>query len=548
MLTTLARASIDGAVFTALIWLLTRHLPRLSPAAKAALWWLVSVKFIVALIWTTPIPLAVLPAGHVASRLVALPAANANAGPAAGDRAAPGAPALAGVLTALWATGLALSLLAGYRRWRTVRTAIARSHGAADPVHAITCEIAARLRVAPVPDVRLSDGIETPLVAGVIQPVIVVPGERFDRLGGERQRMTICHELAHIKRRDLWFGWAVAVAERVFFFHPLARLAAREYVFWREAACDAVVIDTLGATPHDYARLLLDFGIAAPRRTLAAAGAAWSFGNLKRRIVMLGRPSPRSSASRLASAAALAVATVGLVPIALTAQPVAPQQSRAASAPNTDQSAFVAFHDDGTTTMSGSSDEMTRARQLRREGEAMLWVRRNGVEYIVRDPATLLEIRDIWKRVTETGNQQGLVGLRQGELGARQGAVGLEQGALGAQQGMLGARQAELAARQLELAASELKATTAAERNVLGRVHADVQSQMQALELQLRALDSKMPELQAQLAALSDRMADFTSHMDALSRRMNEATQEAEAKMRDLIDRTIASGLAQIVR
>ena len=121
--------------------------------------------------------------------------------------------------------------------------------------------------------------------------------------------MALCHELAHMKRGDVWLGCVPAAAERIFFFHPLAHLAAREYVFWREAACDAAVLAALDAAPQSYGRLLLDLGVSRQRATLAAAGAAWSFSNLRRIIVMLDHPSAPSLLCQTTSGARLHLST-----------------------------------------------------------------------------------------------------------------------------------------------------------------------------------------------------------------------------------------------
>ena len=61
MVSTLARASIDGAILVAAVWVLSRIL-RLTPATRTMLWWCAAAKFVVALAWTTPIAIPVLPA------------------------------------------------------------------------------------------------------------------------------------------------------------------------------------------------------------------------------------------------------------------------------------------------------------------------------------------------------------------------------------------------------------------------------------------------------------------------------------------------------
>jgi hypothetical protein len=117
-------------------------------------------------------------------------------------------------------------------------------------------------------------------------------------------------------------------------------------------------------------------------------------------------------------------------------------------------------------SMSGSTDDIDRARALRRGNEALLYVREGGATYVIRDPATLAQARALFRPQEELGARQGELGRRQGELGEQQGKLGAEQGRLGAlqansppreaaalaiQQGELGRRQGELGEQQGEL-------------------------------------------------------------------------------------------------
>src|SRR5205085_1613154 len=79
---------------------------------------------------------------------------------------------------------------------------------------------------------------------------------------------------------------------RLLFFHPAARIVAREYALAREAACDAEVLQHLGAAPRDYGRLLLRLGVARRPSALAAAQASPSAELLRRRLAMLNRYTP----------------------------------------------------------------------------------------------------------------------------------------------------------------------------------------------------------------------------------------------------------------
>jgi flagellar motility protein MotE (MotC chaperone) len=396
--------------------------------------------------------------------------------------------------------------------------------------------------------------------------------------------MALCHELAHVRRADLWLGCVPAIAERAFFFHPLVHAAVREYALWREAACDAAVLNALDASPHEYGRLLLDLGLSRRTAGPVAAGAPWSFTNLKRRIAMLGAPSTRSIGSRLIAATVVTLSAAAIAPLTLAARPSsrtasAPPAAGAVSSPEpTERSReqekqekqekqerrlnFVMFLDEDTTTMSGDIQDIKRAKRFKRPGERMLWFRQADREYVVRDPEMLRQIEAIWRPVSEIGERQGTIGAKQGELGARQGALGAEQGeigarqaAIGAVQGRIGERQAEVGARQAALAEREARQQTAAQRDAIEQARRALEQQMRELDREIAQLDVKMRELEKpmddlgqQMDALGRQMDVLGREMDVLGRQMDEAVREAEAAMREILDRAVATGAAELVR
>ena len=110
------------------------------------------------------------------------------------------------------------------------------------------------------PRVRLSASIESPQLIGPWRPVMVLPAHYAQSIQGDELDMALTHELVHLQRRDLRWGLAPAVAQHLFFFHPLAHLAAREYALAREAACDAAVIAGHRHCAQAYGRLLVRLG------------------------------------------------------------------------------------------------------------------------------------------------------------------------------------------------------------------------------------------------------------------------------------------------
>jgi bla regulator protein BlaR1 len=608
---TLVRASLDGAIVVAAIWLTTCCLRRLSPSTRAALWWCATAKFVVVLFWVTPIAVPILPAegifrlkaedGIFRLKAEATGAesktaqhASANVAPAQTPNSVAQTPdsvasafrrksplpqlTMQAALLGAWGAGVLVAMLAGFRGWRRTARVVRRSAAGTPVMQGMAAQLGRRLRLRRLPEVRVSTEIDTPLVTGLLRPVVLLPAGTFDALSASQQQMVLCHELAHIARGDLWLGCIPALAERLFFFHPLVRLASREYGFWREAACDAAVLEALDAAPQDYGRLLLDLGVAQPRTSLSAAGAPWSFRNLKRRIVMLSdRLSDRSTrtfGSRLTAAAVLGISAVLMAPFqpvarasavvpvvqepAVSAAPVAASTAvppaeeadgqRSVGGQQQPELNYVMFFGDDRTMMSGSGTDMQRARRLKQGSDHLLWFRWSGREYVVRDRDAMGQVEQLWRRVGELGKQQGHIGGEQGKLGAQQGAIGARQGEIGAEQGRLGARQGELGARQGRIAMRELDRMTADQRAEIEKDRRQIEIEMRELDREMRALDAKMRELDKPMRELGVEMEVLGREMEKLGRQMEEESRKAEMDMRALLQRLISSGVAESVK
>ena len=105
-----------------------------------------------------------------------------------------------------------------------------------------------------------------------------------------------------------------------------------------------------------------------------------------------------------------------------------------------------------SVTMSGSSEDVRRARALRSGNEALLYVRRGPAAYVIRDAATLRQVKAIFEPQEALGARQAELGSQQAELGERQARLGAEQARLGSRQANATPRQAaELARQQSEL-------------------------------------------------------------------------------------------------
>ena len=167
---------------------------------------------------------------------------------------------------ALWLAGVIVMAGVTLRDWRRSREILRHSVPCTDEVLVQALALAAEAHgLRRTPRLRVSGDIDSPQLVGPWRPVLLLPAQRV--LGGDDLDMALTHELVHLHRRDLWWGWAPTLARHLFFFHPLIHLAAREYGIAREAACDAAVVAGDRRCRHDYGRLLVRLGTSPSLRT-----------------------------------------------------------------------------------------------------------------------------------------------------------------------------------------------------------------------------------------------------------------------------------------
>ncbi|CEE82648.1 hypothetical protein LN96_08135 [Xanthomonas citri pv. citri] len=328
----LGATSVQTAVLVLVVWALCRGVRRLPAATQTWLWWLVGVQAMVGLVWSNPVQLPVLPAHSVTSALGSAdslaPLANATAAASTAAHAGATAQAMqAGawstwpvVLLALWAAGVLVLAAGTARAYLRSRALVRVAQPCNDKALVQALQMAAEAHgLSRPPALRLSAQIDSPLLIGPWQPVLLLPAARLPHMADDDLDMALTHELIHLRRRDLWWGLLPALAQHLFFFHPLVHLAVREYAIAREAACDAAVVAGHRHCRHDYGRLLLQLGVA-PRPRGGVASASPSFISLKRRLSML---QDTHAFPRLAAAMILAaVAVCGVLPLRLVAMPV----------------------------------------------------------------------------------------------------------------------------------------------------------------------------------------------------------------------------------
>jgi bla regulator protein blaR1 len=152
-----------------------------------------------------------------------------------------------------------------------------------------------------------------PMTWGVRRPAIALPVESraWTRAGLEA---ALAHELAHVRRLDALTQLVAQVACAVYWFHPLAWLAALQMRVLREFACDDEVLAN-GTRPSQYAQEVLAIVRGLEEKQdlgLATAGMA-RVSELKVRLLAV--LNPRLARARLTRGQVLAPGAVvsGLV-------------------------------------------------------------------------------------------------------------------------------------------------------------------------------------------------------------------------------------------
>lgn len=157
----------------------------------------------------------------------------------------------------------------------------------------------------------------SPMTAGSLSPVILLPGGLAEQSSDADLTAIALHELAHIRRRDSLLLLLLSLVRAVFFFHPLIWLACRQAARLAETACDDAVLEVTGQ-PIGYAKMLVRLAEQMPRRAPViemAAGIVWSKSAFIRRveIILSDRRSQIRRLSRLGLAVTVLLAGLSML-------------------------------------------------------------------------------------------------------------------------------------------------------------------------------------------------------------------------------------------
>ncbi len=176
-----------------------------------------------------------------------------------------------------------------------------------------------------------SEAVATPIVAGWLKPMVLIPASFLVRLLPAELEALILHEMAHVRRLDAFANLIQSVVETALFYHPAVWWVSRRVRLEREQCCDELAVAAL-RDPALYVRALqtLETLRAPPYGVLAANG-----GSLKRRaarILGVAVTPERPTISRTAAVAILAIGAAAMAQgVVVQAKPKATSGKAAAA-------------------------------------------------------------------------------------------------------------------------------------------------------------------------------------------------------------------------
>jgi beta-lactamase regulating signal transducer with metallopeptidase domain len=283
------------ALAVALIALLLRQS---SPGVRYWLWQIVAVKLLLMPFWTLAVPLPSFGFAAATDRTAEVSAATSTVAPGVDERlpvvdvdsppasldanttSPPNATARYSQvvwqswLLSAWLAVVAVQLI----RLTRQRLQLGRLLKQASPAETALVDLmkttADQLSLKRLPSVLLTETECSPFVCGLRRPTIVLPRSLTESFDESRKRQVLLHELAHIKRLDLLWGWIPELMRMVYFFHPVAHWVNDRIRLERELACDQLAMAFGGQDAADYARTLVEVVSHAAEPSVLKASAA----------------------------------------------------------------------------------------------------------------------------------------------------------------------------------------------------------------------------------------------------------------------------------
>ena len=362
--------SIELAALAVLVLVASRLLPIKSPALRHLLWAVVLLKPLIAVAISSPYslftPLVSLlePGWNTPSLSVDHSTVQVATSPTIATSNVQ--LTIAGWGAILWIVGAALligRIMIGYGIVWCLRSQAQVQHDG--PFCDALRQARRTLDSYPKVEVATSPSINSPMVLGILRPIIAFPTDLVEKLRTDELTLILTHELAHVRRWDNLTLLLQRLVSAVLFFHPAVWLCGRMLRREAEQACDDLVVCATGrseAYAHGLAHVAERAAHLNPliRRIPTMNAFAATESNLALRI----RRALGGSARRMGTRAHV-LATVLLCPLAAMTLPSCGTTSQVSkvAAESSKKSIFMVVDQDGTMKLNDKSVTFTTLKE-----------------------------------------------------------------------------------------------------------------------------------------------------------------------------------------
>ncbi len=176
------------------------------------------------------------------------------------------------ILVLGWA-GVALGLVTWLvLRGRFVGRMLARANDAPESLLELLQSCCRQLKIKRPIRLKFSAEATSPAACGLSRPTILIPAQLGDKLSVLPMRAVLLHELAHIKRGDLWVNYAQTLLQIFYWYNPLLWLANVVIRRVREQAVDEMVMVEMGEEADAYPTTLLEVAKLTFTRSVLSLG------------------------------------------------------------------------------------------------------------------------------------------------------------------------------------------------------------------------------------------------------------------------------------
>jgi beta-lactamase regulating signal transducer with metallopeptidase domain len=111
---------------------------------------------------------------------------------------------------------------------------------------AVVERLGKQMKIDALPLVFLSRQVAEAMAVGLVRPLVLIPAAWATEMPLDMLEAVIAHELAHLRRRDLWVNLLQRIVETLLFYHPAVWWLSRRLRIERELCADELAVAATG--------------------------------------------------------------------------------------------------------------------------------------------------------------------------------------------------------------------------------------------------------------------------------------------------------------